>query len=161
MARDNRAIDYRRFGAQVQQPLPGPVALPENQKVERPKQEGRPYFKYVLGALLVFALVMTMIANSAKLTKLTKQSADIESKITALETEARVLETKRDKMYSLTFVEEYATSRLGMVKSDNTNIVCVNLSKPENITVSGGTRSTPSLLSAIVSGFEKIVEFFN
>ena len=160
--KESTAIDYRRTAQrqQVQEQKQNHQlrALPENQVV---KQVARvPYLKYAAIGLCVFAVLLTILSSYTLITELAYQNSDLRHEIQRLEGENKGLQAKKEQMYNLTFVEEYAQNQLGMVKLEQSDISYVDLSNPETMLVYGDkTASVPAWLSTLTGYLQGVVEY--
>ena len=160
--KESTAIDYRRAAQrqqeQEQKRNSGLRALPENQVV---KQVARvPYLKYAAIGLCVFAVLWAILSSYTAITELAYQNSSLRKQIETLEGENKGLQAKKEQMYNLTFVEEYAQNQLGMVKLEQSDISYVDLSNPETMLVYGDkTASVPAWLSTLTGYLQGVVEY--
>lgn len=160
--KESTAIDYRR-AAQKQQEQEnrragGLRALPENKTVKKAVQV--PYLKYALIGACVFAVLVAIISSYTSLTELAYQNSKLKTQISTLEGENKALEAKKEQMYNLSYVEEYAQNVLGMVKMEQSDVTYVDLSSPEQMIV--GTeqqRETPVWLTKLSGYLSSVMEY--
>lgn len=160
--KESTAIDYRRTAQrqqeQAQKRNSGLRALPENQVV---RQVARvPYLKYAAIGLCVFTVLLAILSSYTAITELAYQNSDLRHQIETLEGENKGLQAKKEQMYNLTFVEQYAQSELGMVKMEQSDISYVDLSNPETMLVgSGETNAAPAWLTTLSGYLQAVVEY--
>lgn len=160
--KESTAIDYRRAAQrqqeQEQKRNSGLRALPENQAV---KQVARvPYLKYAAIGLCVFTVLLAILSSYTAITELAYQNSDLRDEIETLEGENKGLQAKKEQMYNLTFVEQYAQNELGMVKMEQSDISYVDLSNPETMLVgSGETNAAPVWLTTLSGYLQAVVEY--
>lgn len=160
--KESTAIDYRRAAQrqQVQEQKQNNQlrALPENQAV---KQVARvPYLKYAVIGLCVFAVLLTILSSYTAITELAYQNSDLRDEIERLEGENKGLQAKKEQLYNLTFVEQYAQNELGMVKMEQSDISYVDLSNPETMLVgNGGVHAVPAWLTKLTNYLGAVVEY--
>ena len=160
--KESTAIDYRRAAQrqqeQEQKRSSGLRALPENQVVKQVAHV--PYLKYAAIGLCVFAVLLAILSSYTAITELAYQNSSLRKQIATLEGENKGLQAKKERMYNLTFVEEYAQTELGMVKMEQSDITYVDLSNPETMLVYGDSAATaPAWLSAMGHWLQGVVEY--
>lgn len=160
--KESTAIDYRR-AAQKQKEQEtrragGLRALPENQAVKKVAQI--PYLKYAAIGACVFAVLVVILSSYTALTELAYQNSKLKTEISTLEGENKALEAKKEQMYNLAFVEEYAQGVLGMVKMEQSDVTYMDLSSPEQMIVAGQTQQTgPAWLEKLSGYFSSVLEY--
>lgn len=160
--KESTAIDYRRQAQrqqeQEQRQNSGLRALPENQVV---KQVARvPYLKYAAIGLCVFTVLLAILSSYTVITELAYQNSGLRDQIENLEGQNKGLQAKKEQMYNLTFVEQYAQNELGMVKMEQSDISYVDLSNPETMLVgSGEAVAAPAWLTTLSGYLQAVVEY--
>ena len=71
------------------------------------------------------------------------------------------LNAKKEQIYNLPYVEEYARDVLGMVKLDKSQVEYVELSNPEVMTVRQEAEYSSAFLSGLAKSFNVILEYLN
>lgn len=129
------AIDYTKE-RQLQEKQ-APVRKVEAAPKKKAKRQSNAllYFKYVVIYSGVFALLLAIVMGNIKVTELTKENSAMKKELSQMESDAAALNAKKEQMYNLAYVEQYAKSVLGMVKLEKSEIIYVELSNPEKITV--------------------------
>lgn len=160
--KESTAIDYRRLErqqqVQEQKRNAGLRALPENQVVKQVASV--PYLKYAAIGLCVFAVLLAILSSYTAITELAYQNSSLRKQIETLEGENKGLQAKKEQMYNLTFVEEYAQNQLGMVKLEQSDISYVDLSNPETMLVYGDkAASAPAWISTLTGYLQAVVEY--
>jgi len=155
----NAAQDYNRFDsrAQVQEPII--TALPENENIRRPKIDKRPYIAYGLLLLLCFGVFMVILSGYAQVTELTSGNDALKEQISDLQARQKVLEARREQMYTLNYVENYAKNQLGMVKLDKSTITYIELENEEVTDYTTGGSTLPEILSELKNGLSIVLEY--
>ncbi len=87
---------------------------------------------FVVASIVVLALFLLM--NYAELEKLNSDVGELEAEITSLKTEKKALETELEKSVDLAFIEEYATTVLGMQKPDKKYPISLRPADDINVT---------------------------
>lgn len=160
--KESTAIDYRRAAQrqqeQEQKRNSGLRALPENQVVKQVAHV--PYLKYAAIGVCVFAVLLAILSSYTAITELAYQNSRLRDQIETLEGENKGLQAKKEQMYNLTFVEEYAQNELGMVKMEQSDITYVDLANPETMLVYGDeAASAPVWLSTVAGWLQGVVEY--
>lgn len=155
----NAAQDYNRFDSRSQAAEPIITALPENQNIRRPKIDKRPYIAYGMLLLLCFGVIMVILSGYAQVTELTAKNDALKADITDLQARQKVLEARREQMYTLNYVENYAKNQLGMVKLDKSTVEYIELENEEVTDFSVSTTSLPEVLKSLKNGLSILREY--
>jgi len=158
---DSTAIDYQRFATKPQQQAPALEVLPENKNVKKQARAKIPYGKYAVIFGCVFAVLAGIIASYMTVAELTVQNDRLKSQIAMLESDENALNAKKEQIYNLPYVEEYARDVLGMVKLDKSQVEYVELSNPEVMTVRQEEEYSSAFLSGLAKSFNVILEYLN
>ena len=155
--KESTAIDYRRAErqqqVQEQKKNSGLRVLPENQSVKR----SIPWVKYTAIGLCVFTVMLAILSGYTALSELAYQNSRLRKEITTLEGENKGLQAKKEQMYNLTFVEQYAQNELGMVKMEQSDVTYLDLSSPETMLIAGGESSGRSVWLSKLTGYVRAV----
>ncbi len=112
---------------------------------------------FVVASVVVLALFLLM--NYAELEKINSEVGELEAQITSLKTEKKALETELEKSVDLAFIEEYATTVLGMQKPTKKYPISLRPADDTNVTQypeqSGEIRT-----DTIFSGFAEVFRNF-
>ena len=154
------ALDLGRFDRK--QETPAIRALPENPQAKRKAPIKIPYFKYTLLFSLVFATLAVIVFSYMRMTELTSQNDRLQYKIEQLKGEEKALQAKKEQLYNLAAVEDYAKNQMGMVKLDKSTIQYVSLHQAENTVIAKQEKSAvPSFISGLIRSFNAVVEYLN
>ena len=159
---DSSAVKLERFPVErVQvQTEQQQLEVLESKRSERVQKAAVPYGKYAVILACVFAVALGIVASYMQLAAINLENAKLRQEITRLESEENALNAKKEQMYNLTFVEEYAQNELGMVKMEQSDITYVDLSNPETMLVYGDSAATaPAWLSAMGHWLQGVVEY--
>ncbi len=155
------AIDYQRFATKRVEETPSIAVLPPPAQRKKAAAAKVPYGKYAVLFTAVFCVLGAIVFNYMTVTELTAQNDDLKTQIATLEGEENALNAKKEQMYNLAYVEEYATSVLGMVKLDKSTLEYVDLSNEEQISMAQTEQESPAVFSALSRGFHAVVEYLN
>ena len=100
--------------------------------------------------------------NYAEVDKYNSSIAELKSQLTDLQKEADKLEQRLDRKDDLIYIEEYASEKLGMVKSTDLQRVNVTLIGKDDGDIYKYDDGQEGGLGVLLSGFGKIIrDFFN
>ena len=154
------ALDLGRFDRREKAPMI--KALPENPRARRSAPTKIPYFKYTLLFSLVFATLTVIVFSYMQMTELTSQNDRLQYKIEQLKGEEKALQAKKEQLYNLAVVEDYAKNQMGMVKLDKSTIQYVSLHQAENTVIAKqGESAVPRFISGLIRSFNAVVEYLN
>lgn len=154
------AVDYQRFSPQRQREEAAEAPQLEVLGRRKTKRQARAsYGRYIFVGLCVFGVLMLIIFNYMSVNELVAQNDRIRSQISALKGEENALNAKKEQIYNLAFVEEYAKNTLGMIKLDKSEIRYVELSNPERMIVAQGGDGTP--VSGLAKSLSAVLEYLN
>ncbi|MBR5390735.1 MAG: cell division protein FtsL [Clostridia bacterium] len=165
---DSSAIRIERFPVERVQyeERPEIEVLPEKKAASRVAPAAVPYGKYALILACVFAVLLGIVSSYMQLSTLNTQNARLRKEIAALESEENALNAKKEQMYNLAYVEDYAQNKLGMVKIDKSQITYVQLDSGEHMLVAGMTMAderaeeSASLINRLSHSFSVALEYF-
>lgn len=143
-----------------QQPDPLHVVNPPSKrpKPHRKKRRGL-RIQQLACCSLAFIIAGTILFSHMKLTQLTDEASSREAELEKLQSEYVALKAKQDRALSLSYVEDYAQNKLGMVKMDNNQIEYVEMNNPDRIEISEPTSGLGGMLSGLIHSFNAIVEY--
>lgn len=127
------------------------------------RRRRRPSFGLSLPAcitVMVIAAVYILFCQM-QLTQLTAQVSTQNDTLDELTAENVSLSSKKINSMDMTQVEEYATTKLGMVKLDNSQIEYVELTNPDTVTVAHSEASLDKLLAGLAHSFSALLEYIN
>ena len=165
---DSSAVRIERFPVERvrYEERPEIEVLPEKKASSRVAPAAVPYGKYAVILACVFAVLLGIVASYMQLSTLNTQNARLRREITALESEENALNAKKEQMYNLAYVEDYAQNQLGMVKADKSQITYVQLDSGDRMLVAGmpagGERAEEStnLINRLSHSFSVVLEYF-
>lgn len=163
-SKQNTAIDYSRFAPQYEAPeAPAPQieVLPKARQSKSTAKARVPYGKYAVMCLCIFAVLGAIIFSYMTVNELTVQNDRLQNQITALESRENALNAKKEQLYSLAFVEEYAKTVLGMVKLDKTEVRYIELQNPERMTVAQPDTGGAGALASLSKSFSAVLEYLS
>ena len=163
-SKQSTAIDYQRFAPAAEDQAPTLAVLPEGESVRKkaPVRARIPYGKYALVAACIFAVLAVIVFSYMKVAELTVQNDRLRSDISTLKSRENTLIAKKEQLYTLSFVEEYAKSQLGMVKLDRSSIKYLELQNPERMVVSQQSEDSGSTaIAALSRSFSAVLEYLN
>lgn len=139
-------------------------ALPGNRTGKAPKQ-AIPYGKYVLIMAGVFAALLCVVSSYMRLSTLTTGNSVLRKEISSLDSDINALNAKKEQLYNLEFVEDYATNTLGMVKADKSQISYLEMGSEDRMVLAGVPAESAgdgdSLFSRILRSFNAVLEYLN
>ena len=110
----------------------------------------------IVGIAAVYILFCQM-----QLTQLTAQVSTQNDTLDELTAENVSLSSKKINSMDMAQVEEYATTKLGMVKLDNSQIEYVELTNPDTVTVAHSEASLDKLLARQAHSFSALLDYIN
>lgn len=154
---DTSAIAYERFSA-AEQRQPALQALPQR----KPRPKAVPYGKYGIVMLCVFSVLLAIVFSYMQLARLTNENDKLKDRIASLQSEENALDAKKEQLYNLPYVEDYAKNTLGMVKLDKSQIVYLELSGEDRMEVAAEPAAKGSAFwKNIVRSFSAVLEYLN
>ena len=145
---------------------PAPEAVPEQHTAEIPGIAERPGERVhvrtrtkaalrvsplaVTGLALVGILLVLVLLSYVNLTKISDSSVALKNEISALEKENIKLRVQYESVFDLNAIEEYATSNLGMIKADKSQIGYLDSGASDKAVI---LRRDEKSLSESVKGF--------
>lgn len=162
---DNTAIQYERF----------PVEQPSNQqqqqlevlpsKSTRARKAVLPYGKYAVIMACVFVVLIGIVTSYMRLATINLQNAQLRQDIAKLESDANALNAKKEQMYNLTFVEDYAKNQLGMVKMDKSQVNYLEMDTGDRMVLSASARDAAQtgagFFARLTEGVRQVLEYLN
>ncbi|MBR5902625.1 MAG: septum formation initiator family protein [Clostridia bacterium] len=151
--RDNTAVQINKEAVSAQQ-----IKSIQGRKTEKAKV---PYVKYGMIAMCVFAVLATVVFFNMQVAELTAQNGELKAQLSELKDQEQFLNAKKERMYNLSYVEEYAKNVLGMVKLDKADINYVELSGEEKVSAAAPEQNDSQLLAGISRTFNVVLEYLN
>lgn len=162
---DNTAIQYERFPAQQQEEQQQLQVLP--QKRARSKKALFPYGKYALILTGVFVVLIGIVASYMHLTVMNMENTKLRQDIAAMAGDINALNAKKEQIYNLTYVEDYAKNQLGMVKMDKSQVSYLEMDTGDRMMVAEAavspelTQAGGGLLTRLTEGLRTVLEYLN
>ena len=120
-----------------------------------------PYIKYGMIAVCVFAVLAAVVFFNMQAAELASQNGRIKAEIAELQDQEKFLNAKKERMYNLNYVEDYAKNVLGMVKLDKADIKYVELSGAERVSAAAPEENHSQVLAGITRTFNIVLEYLN
>ena len=145
---------------------PGLSLLPEQQTRNRPLAAVAPYGKYLFIIACVFTVLLGIVFNDMKLAAIRVENNQLKNQITQMDSEQNALNAKKEQMYNLAYVEDYAVNQLGMVKADKSGTAYLQLDDGDQMLVTEEasaeeTLSAESFLGKLTQCFSTVLEYLN
>ena len=151
--RDNTAVQINKEAVSAQQ-----IRSIQGRKTEKAKL---PYVKYGIIAACVFAVLATVVFFNMQAAELAAQNGALKAELSELLEQEQFLNAKKERMYNLAYVEDYAKNVLGMVKLDKADINYVELSGEEKVSAAVPEQNDSQVLAGISRTFNVVLEYLN
>ena len=151
--RDNTAVQINKEAVSAQQ-----IRSIQGKKTEKARV---PYIKYGMIAVCVFAVLAAVVFFNMQAAELASQNGRLKAELAELKDQEQFLNAKKERMYNLTYVEDYAKNVLGMVKLDKADINYVELSLDERVSAAVPEQQNSELLGGIARTFNIVLEYLN
>lgn len=163
---DSSAVKLERFPvervqAQTEQQQ---LEVLESKRSERSQKAAVPYGKYAVMLACVFAVALTIIASYMQLATVNLENAKLRQEIAKLESEENALNAKKEQIYNLAFVEDYARNELGMVKMDKSQVHYLEMDSGDRMVLAEASMTDHSgadLLERLSQAFSTVLEYLN
>ena len=163
---DSSAVKLERFPvervqAQTEQQL---LEVLESKRSERSQKAAVPYGKYAVMLACVFAVALTIVASYMQLAAVNLENAKLRQEIAKLESEENALNAKKEQIYNLAFVEDYARNELGMVKMDKSQVHYLEMDSGDRMVLAEASMTDHSgadLLERLSQAFSTVLEYLN
>lgn len=113
--------------------------------------------KILAVSLLLLTMLSALLYGRFKVDELDREISNINTQITAAQSENVRLNMQIDSVISLKNVEDYAQTKLGMVKMENHQIEYIDLSGEDKVVLSG----TKTLKADNASFLSKVMEYIS
>jgi len=166
---DSSAVKLERFPVervQVEQHQQELEVL-ENKRASRNKADAVPYGKYAVIFACVFAVLLCIVGSYMQLASINLENAKLRREISRLADEQNALNAKKEQMYNLSYVEDYAVNELGMVKLDKSQVHYVEMATGDRMVLAGapsaeaGAQSAAGLLERLTQTFSAVLEYLS
>ena len=164
---DSSAVKLERFPVErVQGQKDQQLEVLENRRAGRARPAAVPYGKYAVILACVFAVALGIVASYMRLAAVNLENARLRQQITELKSDENALNAKKEQLYNLAYVEDYARNVLGMVKMDKSQVHYVEMDSGDRMvlaeaSVSGGGEQGASLLDRLAKTFSTVLEYLN
>lgn len=163
---DSSAVKLERFPvervqAQTEQQQ---LEVLESKHSERVQKAAVPYGKYAVMLACVFVVALGIVASYMQLAAINLENAKLRQQITKLESEENALNAKKEQMYNLAFVEDYAQHTLGMVKLDKSQVHYLEMDSGDRMVLAEAAMSSDTgsaLLERLSQAFSTVLEYLN
>lgn len=163
---DSSAVKLERFPvervqAQTEQQQ---LEVLESKRSERVQKAAVPYGKYAVMLACVFAVALGIVASYMQLAAINLENAKLRQEITKLESEENALNAKKEQMYNLAYVEDYAQNTLGMVKLDKSQVHYLEMDSGDKMVLAEAAMSGEAgsaLLERLSQAFSTVLEYLN
>ncbi len=151
--KDNTAVQINKESVSAHQ-----IRSIQGKKTEKARV---PYIKYGMIAVCVFAVLAAVVFFNMQAAELASQNGRLKAELAELKDQEQFLNAKKERMYNLTYVEDYAKNVLGMVKLDKADINYVELSLDERVSAAVPEQQNSELLGGIARTFNIVLEYLN
>ncbi len=160
---DSSAVKLERFPAQQQQEQQAQLEVLENRFARRQKPAALPYGKYAVILACVFAVALCIVSGYMQLAALNLENSRLRQQISTLESEENALSAKKEQLYNLSYVEEYARDVLGMVKLDKSQIHYLEMESGDRMILAQASagENSQGLWSRLSQAFSTVLEYLN
>lgn len=163
---DSSAVKLERFPVErVQvQTEQQQLEVLESKRSERSQKAAVPYGKYAVMLACVFAVALTIVASYMQLAAVNLENAKLRQEIAKLESEENALNAKKEQIYNLAFVEDYARNELGMVKMDKSQVHYLEMDSGDRMVLAEASMTDHSgadLLERLSQAFSTVLEYLN
>lgn len=162
---DGSAVRAPRREEELQRaPAPYPRRREQVRKQERPKvqvrQAGAVAPFSVVGFLIVAFLATMLMTSYARLTMANDEMVKLRSELSTLKSDYAALTAQYEKVFDLASIQEAVGDT--MVRPTGDQVVYIDLSEPDTVTVYQNTIPSPlfSLLGRVGNLFGGIIEYF-
>ena len=115
----------------------------------------------------VFAVALVIVSGYMQLAAVNLENAKMRQEITRLKDEQNALNAKKEQMYNLSYVEDYAENKLGMVKLDKSQVHYMEMDSGSHMVLAaaapGGDTATrgADLMSRLAQSFSAVLEYLS
>ena len=151
--KDNTAVQINKESVSAHQ-----IRSIQGKKTEKARV---PYIKYGMIAVCVFAVLAAVVFFNMQAAELASQNGRLKAELAELKDQEQFLNAKKERMYNLNYVEDYAKNVLGMVKLDKADIKYVELSGAERVSAAAPEENHSQVLAGITRTFNIVLEYLN
>lgn len=164
---DSSAVKLERFPVERVQNQTEQQTLEvlESKTSARAKQQAVPYGKYAAMIVCVFAVALVIVSGYMQLASVNLQNAKMRQEIAKLQDEEHALNAKKEQMYNLAYVEDYAENKLGMVKLDKTQVNYVEMDTGDRMVLAAAAaqpeQAGSQMMDMLSQAFSAVLEYLN
>ena len=131
------------------------------------QRQAVPYCKYAVILACVFAVALAIVAGYMQLAAINLENAKMRQEIASLKDDQNALNAKKEQMYNLSYVEDYAENVLGMVKLDKSQVHYMEMDTGDRMILAGTASASDTaeasagLLSRLAQTFSAVLEYLN
>ena len=131
------------------------------QQRARPRPRQHVSASLVLGSLALIGMVVVLLVCYVQLNAISNEVVDMQSELTALETEHVSLITRYEQTFDMATIKN-AAERAGMKKPDSVQIFYMDIAEPDAVTVyeDKGAGVFSRVFTSLGQGFCAAVEYF-
>ena len=162
---DSSAVKLERFPVErVQnQTEQQPLEVLESKTATRVKHQAVPYGKYAVMIACVFAVALVIVSSYMQLASINLENSKMRQEIAKLQDEEHALNAKKEQMYNLSYVEDYAENKLGMVKLDKSQVNYVEMDTGDRMVLSAAVtqpeQAGGQMLDVLSQAFSAVLEY--
>ncbi len=164
---DSSAVKLERFPVervqeQVEQQQ---LEVLESKRSARTQKAVLPYGKYALMLACVFAVAIAIVGSYMRLATINLENSKLRTQISQLQGDENALNAKKEQIYNLAFVEDYAKNQLGMVKLDKSQVHYLEMDSGDKMVVARASMedsaAASGLLEKLSQAFSTVLEYLN
>ena len=162
---DSSAVKLERFPVERVQGQTDQQQLEvlESKTSPRAKTQAVPYGKYAAIIACVFAVALVIVSSYMQLASINLQNAKMRQEIARLQGEENTLNAKKEQMYNLSYVEDYAENKLGMVKLDKSQVNYVEMDTGDRMVVAAAAaqpaQAGGQMMDLLSQAFSAVLEY--
>lgn len=113
----------------------------------------------VSGGLVMIVLAVSTVFYSVHKTTLSDEVEQKKTQLAQLNSEYVSLKSRKENSVDLSYVEDYAENKLGLVKMDRSQEEYLELQKTDQVEVNEASSGVDKLVSSFVQSFNAILSF--
>ena len=158
---DSSAVKLERFPVERVQNQTEPLEVLESKRSPRARQQAVPYGKYIVILACVFAVALTIVASYMQLATINLENAKMRQEITRLKDDQNALNAKKEQIYNLSYVEDYAENVL-----DKSQVHYMEMDTGDRMILAAASMeraqdSDAGLISRLAQTFSVVLEYLN
>ena len=162
---DSSAVKLERFPVERvnNQTEQQQLEVLESKSSARVKHQAVPYGKYAVMLACVFAVALVIVSSYMQLASINLQNAKMRQEIARLQDEENALNAKKEQIYNLSYVEDYAENKLGMVKLDKSQVNYVEMDTGDRMVLTAAvtqpTQTGDQMMNVLSQAFSAVLEY--